>query len=112
MPDGTIVAQAIQLFSDEEVYEISGQEGDQLLFFMEIEEYTRNLYLDAYFAYDNWEDWESIISMPTLLMTTFQTRGNMMTLEKTTMITCGLIIHGLMRVSCGWSSCLKPTLMT
>ena len=32
MPDGTIVAQAIQLFSDEEVYEISGQEGDQLLF--------------------------------------------------------------------------------
>lgn len=57
MPDGTIVAQAIQLFSDEEVYEISGQEGDQLLFFMEIEEYTRNLYLDAYFAYDNWEDW-------------------------------------------------------
>ncbi len=57
MPDGTIVAQAIQLFSDEEVYEISGQEGDQLLFFMEIEEYTRNLYLDAYFAYDDWEDW-------------------------------------------------------
>jgi len=57
MPDGTLVAQAIELFSDEEVYEISGQEGDQLLFFMEVEEYTRNLYLDVYFAYDDWDDW-------------------------------------------------------
>ena len=57
MPDGTIVAQAIQLFSDETYFDISGQPGDQLLFFIEIEEYTRNLYIDAYIDYWNWEEW-------------------------------------------------------
>ena len=57
MPDGTIVAQAVQLFPDEEIYDINGQAGDQLLFFMEIEEYTREVYIDAYFDYDNWEDY-------------------------------------------------------
>ena len=57
MPDGTIVAQAVQLFSDEMVYDISGQAGDQLLFFIEIEEYTKNLYIDAYIEYWNWEEW-------------------------------------------------------
>lgn len=57
MPDGTIVAQAVQLFPDEEVYGINGQEGDVLLFFIEVEEFTRDLYLEAYFEYDDWEDW-------------------------------------------------------
>ena len=57
MPDGTIVAQAVQLFSDEVLYDISGQAGDQLLFFMEIEEYTKNLFIDAYIEYDDWQDW-------------------------------------------------------
>ena len=56
MPDGTIVAQAIQLFSDEEIYGISGQEGDQLLFFVEIEYLTENLFIESFFEYDD-EKW-------------------------------------------------------
>jgi hypothetical protein len=56
MPDGTIVAQAIQLFSDEEIYDISGQRGDQLLFFVEIESLTKNLFIEAFFEY-NGEEW-------------------------------------------------------
>ena len=43
MPDGSIVAQAVQLFSNDE-YEVEyAAEGDTLLFFVEIEEYTRSL---------------------------------------------------------------------
>ena len=59
MPDGTIVAQAIQLFSDDPLFDISGQAGDQLLFFIEIEEYTRNLYIDAYMEYWNYDGWDN-----------------------------------------------------
>ena len=57
MPDGTIVAQAVELFSDDEVSGISGQAGDQLLFFIEIEQYTRELYIDAYVDFEDWDDW-------------------------------------------------------
>ena len=59
MPDGTIVAQAVQLFPDQELFDITGQPGDQLLFFIEIEEYTRGLYIDAYIEYDDWNNWGS-----------------------------------------------------
>ena len=59
MPDGTIVAQAVQLFPDQELFEITGQPGDQLLFFIEIEEYTRGLYIDAYIEYYDWNNWGS-----------------------------------------------------
>ena len=59
MPDGTIVAQAVQLFPDQELFDITGQPGDQLLFFIEIEEYTRGLYIDAYIEYYDWNDWGS-----------------------------------------------------
>ena len=57
MPDGTIVAQAVQLFSDEQVFGISGQAGDQLLFFIEVEPLTRYIQLDAYFEYMDWDNW-------------------------------------------------------
>ena len=59
MPDGTIVAQAVQLFPDQELFDITGQPGDQLLFFIEIEEYTRGLYIDAYIEYYDWNNWGS-----------------------------------------------------
>ena len=43
MPDGSIVAQAVELFADEE-YEVEfAAEGDTLLFFTEVEEFTRSL---------------------------------------------------------------------
>lgn len=58
MPDGTIVAQAIQLFSDQPVFDISGQAGDQLLFFIEIEPYTKELYFNVYKEYIDWGDYE------------------------------------------------------
>ena len=48
MPDGTIVAQAVELFSEQELGGISGQVGDQLLFFIEIGPLTSNLIIDAY----------------------------------------------------------------
>ncbi|MDG1548411.1 MAG: hypothetical protein P8Q94_00005, partial [Candidatus Poseidoniaceae archaeon] len=48
MPDGTIVAQAIELFNEQELSGISGQEGDQLLFFIEIAPLTSTLMIDAY----------------------------------------------------------------
>ena len=86
MPDGTIVAQAVQLFPDQEIYEINGQAGDQLLFFMEIEELTREVYIDAYFEYDNWEDYGKGVLMHTSVMITFLISGNMMKFVWTTMI--------------------------
>ena len=56
MPDGSIVAQAIQLFNEKELYGISGNKGDQLLFFVEIEPLTKNLFIEAYqqFTDDMW----------------------------------------------------------
>ena len=53
MPDGTIVAQAVELFSDQELRGVSGQEGDQLLFFIEIGPLTSNLMIDAYQEFDD-----------------------------------------------------------
>ena len=48
MPDGSIVAQAVELFVGEG-YELEyAAEGDTLLFFVEIEEYTRELYWYSY----------------------------------------------------------------
>ena len=58
MPDGTIVAQAVELFSDEELSGISGKEGDQLLFFIEIEPLTSSLMIDAYQEFEDffWDE--------------------------------------------------------
>jgi len=48
MPDGSIVAQAVELFVGES-YELEfAAAGDTLLFFVEIEEYTRELYWYSY----------------------------------------------------------------
>ena len=48
MPDGSIVAQAVELFVGEgHEVEFAGA-GDTLLFFVEIEEYTRTLYWNSY----------------------------------------------------------------
>ena len=48
MPDGSIVAQAVELFIGES-YELDfAAEGDTLLFFVEIEEYTRELFWTSY----------------------------------------------------------------
>ena len=60
MPDGTIVAQAVELFSDKELSGISGKEGDQLLFFIEIEPLTSSLMIDAYHEFEDffWDEEE------------------------------------------------------
>ena len=57
MPDGSIVAQAVELFSDEEYTVEDASEGDTLLFFTEVEEYTRSLnWFSSSFKFDNFED--------------------------------------------------------
>ena len=48
MPDGTIVAQVIQLYNNEEVNGITGQAGDNLLFFAELDEMTKMAYFNLY----------------------------------------------------------------
>ena len=48
MPDGTIVAQVIQLQNNEEVNGITGQAGDNLLFFAELDEMTKMAYFNLY----------------------------------------------------------------
>ena len=48
MPDGSIVAQAVELFIGEGFDLEFAAEGDTLLFFVEIEEYTRALYWYSY----------------------------------------------------------------
>ena len=58
MPDGTIIAQAIELFNDEYVDDIDASAGDTLLFFAEIPDNTQYLSLNAYDWY--YEDEEEI----------------------------------------------------
>ncbi len=48
MPDGSIVAQAVELVIGDS-YELEfAASGDTLLFFVEVEEYTRELYWSSY----------------------------------------------------------------
>ena len=56
MPDGSIVAQAVELFIGEgHEIEFAG-EGDTLLFFVEVEEYTRQLYWSSFsIKFDDFE---------------------------------------------------------
>tara|TARA_B100000900_G_C20602288_1_gene726163 strand:+ start:6773 stop:10474 length:3702 start_codon:yes stop_codon:yes gene_type:complete len=54
MPDGSIVAQAIQIFNGEEIFDITGMPGDQLLFFAEIEEMTKGVYFSAFEEFKEW----------------------------------------------------------
>ena len=57
MPDGSIVAQAVELFSNEEYTVEAASEGDTLLFFTEVEEYTRTLtWFSSAFKFDNREN--------------------------------------------------------
>lgn len=57
MPDGSIVAQAVELFIDDS-YELEfAAEGDTLLFFVEVEEYTRELFWSSYsLKFDDFEE--------------------------------------------------------
>ena len=48
MPDGSIVAQAVELFQNEDYFVEELLEGSTYLFFTEIEPYTRSLYWNAY----------------------------------------------------------------
>ena len=45
--DGTIVAQAIELYNGD-IIEMDLKEGDLYLFFFELPEYTRDVYFDMY----------------------------------------------------------------
>ena len=54
MPDGSIVTQAIQIFNGEEIFDISGLPGDQLLFFAEIDEMTKGAYFSAFDESKEW----------------------------------------------------------
>ena len=57
MPDGSIVAQAVELFIGEEHVVDEANEGDTLLFFTEVEEYTRSLtWFSSAFKFDYFED--------------------------------------------------------
>ena len=55
MPDGTIIAQAIELENGEYYYDISSNAGDTLLFFMEIPENTQYVTWSMY-SYDYYYD--------------------------------------------------------
>ena len=57
MPDGSIVAQAVELFMGEEIYIEDASEGDTLLFFAEVEQYTRSLsWFSSSWSFDEWEE--------------------------------------------------------
>ena len=57
MPDGSIVAQAVELFVGEGHELEFAAEGDTLLFFVEVEEYTRELYWYSYsLKFDDFEE--------------------------------------------------------
>ena len=55
MPDGTIVAQAIELYDGDPV-EMELKEGDLYLFFFDLPEYTRDVYFDMYSWNWDWDD--------------------------------------------------------
>ena len=64
MPDGSIIAQAIEIGNGDYVTVEDANQGDTLLFFMEIPENTRYLTLELY-SWNDWfeddgEDWEEI----------------------------------------------------
>ena len=57
MPDGSIVAQAVELFIGEEHVVDEANAGDTLLFFTEVEAYTRELtWFSSAFKFDYYED--------------------------------------------------------
>ena len=57
MPDGSIVAQAVELFIGEDYTVEEASDGDTLLFFTEVEEYTRSLtWFSSSFKFDYFED--------------------------------------------------------
>ena len=56
MPDGTIIAQAIELENDEYYSDISANAGDTLLFFMDIPENTQYAYLNMYSWDFEWDE--------------------------------------------------------
>ena len=54
MPDGTIVTQAVELFNDEDIIIESAEAGDQLLFYADVEEMTKEMYFNMY----SWDQFE------------------------------------------------------
>mgnify|MGYP001162533014 FL=1 len=54
MPDGSIVTQAIQIFNGDEISDITGLPGDQLLFFAEIDEMTKGAYFSVFEEFEDW----------------------------------------------------------
>tara|TARA_B100000459_G_C8597418_1_gene210371 strand:+ start:2370 stop:6005 length:3636 start_codon:yes stop_codon:yes gene_type:complete len=54
MPDGTIVMQAVELLNDEDITIDSVDAGDQLLFYADIEDMTKEMYLNM-FAWGQFE---------------------------------------------------------
>ncbi len=57
MPDGSIVAQAVELVVGEEYFLEGAAAGDTLLFFAEIETYTRSLtWFSSSWSFDEWEE--------------------------------------------------------
>lgn len=57
MPDGSIVAQAVELFMGEEYTLEEASDGDTLLFFAEVEPYTRSLnWFSSSWKFDDWGD--------------------------------------------------------
>ena len=54
MPDGTIVTQAVELFNDEDITIDSAEAGDQLLFYADVEDMTKEMYFNI-FAWSQFE---------------------------------------------------------
>ena len=48
MPDGTIVTQAVELFNDDDVTIDSAEAGDQLLFYADVEDMTKEMYFNMF----------------------------------------------------------------
>jgi hypothetical protein len=65
MPDGSIVAQAVELQIGEEYFLEGGAQGDTLLFYAEVEAYTRSLsWFSSSWSFDDWEeDTESALNV-------------------------------------------------
>ena len=80
LPDGSVVAQAMELTNDEYIFIEDISEGDTLLFYADIDEYT--IYLDALWGWadhDYYDDHDytttQLRSIPMLDLTTFLHHG-------------------------------------
>ena len=93
LPDGSVVAQAMELTNDEYIFIEDISEGDTLLFYADIDEYT--LYLDVSFRRDG----QTMITMMMMITMTTQLRSIPM-LDLTTFLRHGITIK----------NCQNPTM--